>query len=210
MIAFASVSGGLASVATQVIVAIGLPGVFVLMVADSACVPIPSEVTMLFAGFEVASGHWSLWAVVLLGVLGNLVGSWISWAVGFYGRTELLERRLHLPTRHLRWADRWFARYGAPAVLFARLLPGVRTFISLPAGAARMGLSRFTLFTLIGCVPWVLALAVAGEQVGRSWSSWRGNLHYLDVAGVVLLAIAAAAIVVQVVRVRLRAKADSA
>lgn len=210
MIALASVSGGLASVATQVIGAIGLPGVFVLMVADSACVPIPSEVTMLFAGFEVASGHWSLWAVVLVGVAGNLLGSWISWAVGFYGRTDLLERRLHLPTRHLQWADRWFARYGAPAVLFARLLPGVRTFISLPAGAARMGLSRFTLFTLIGCVPWVLALAIAGEQVGRSWSSWRGNLHYLDVSGIVLLAIAVAAIVVQLVRVRLRAKAGSA
>lgn len=204
----ASITGALADFATHVVGTIGLPGIFALMVAESACVPIPSEVTMLFAGFYVATGHWSLWAITLAGVLGNLLGSWIAYAVGYFGRAELLEPRLHVSTRHVAWADRWFARYGAPAVFFARLLPGVRTFISLPAGAARMPFWRFSALTLAGCVPWVLALGLIGQHVGHDWPAWREHLHYLDVAGIALLILALAWIAIQLTRVRLRARTE--
>ncbi len=206
----ASITGALAGFATHVVGTIGLPGIFALMVAESACVPIPSEATMLFAGFYVATGHWSLWAITLAGVLGNLLGSWIAYAVGYFGRTELLERRLRISTRHVAWADRWFARYGAPAVFFSRLLPGVRTFISLPAGAARMPFWRFSALTLAGCVPWVLVLGLIGQQVGRNWPAWREDLHYLDLAGIALLILALAWIAIQVTRVRLQARTERA
>src|SRR5215210_9108241 len=118
----------------------GLPGIFLLMVFESACIPIPSEATFLFAGFNVARGEYSLFAVVAVGTAANVVGSWLAYAVGYYGRTEWLERhgrKLHISPAHLRWADHWFERYGSATVFFSRMLPIIRTFISLPAGVAR-------------------------------------------------------------------------
>jgi membrane protein DedA with SNARE-associated domain len=187
----ASITDPLVRFATDVIDALGLPGVFALMVAESACIPIPSEATMLFAGFNVSDGHWSLLEVTVAGVLGNLVGSWIAYAVGWFGRVDVLERhgaKLHVKPSHLAQADRWFQRYGDATVLICRMLPVVRTFISLPAGVARMPFWRFTVLTVVGCVPWVLLLAVAGQQAGENWDQWKDNLHYVDyvvVAGVV-------------------------
>jgi len=168
--------------ATNVIDALGLAGVFVLMTLESACIPIPSEAIMLFAGFNVSEGNMTLFGVVVAGVLGNVVGSLIAYAAGYYGRTELLDRNrfIHINRRHLDWADRWFERYGSATVFFSRMLPIVRTFISLPAGSARMPLGRFVLFTTAGCIPWVLLLAVIGREVGDRWEDWRGYLHYLD------------------------------
>ena len=101
-------------------------------------------------------------------MLGNIVGSWIAWAVGYYGRVELLEqnRFIHINKKHLDWADSWFQRYGDITVLVTRCLPIIRTFISLPAGVARMPFWRFTLYTAIGCVPWVLMLGLIGQEVG--------------------------------------------
>jgi membrane protein DedA with SNARE-associated domain len=117
-------------------------------------------------------------------VLGNLVGSWAAYAVGYYARLDLLEknRLIHLPPRYLKWADDWFERYGDATVFFTRMLPIIRTFISLPAGVARMPFWRFTLLTLLGCIPWVLMLALVGQAVGENWEEWRGHLHYLDYA----------------------------
>ena len=168
--------------ATNVIDALGLAGVFVLMTLESACIPIPSEAIMLFAGFNVSEGNMTLFGIVVAGVLGNVVGSLIAYAAGYYGRTELLDRNrfIHINRRHLDWADRWFERYGSATVFFSRMLPIVRTFISLPAGSARMPLGRFVLFTTAGCIPWVLLLAVIGREVGDRWEDWRGYLHYLD------------------------------
>jgi membrane protein DedA with SNARE-associated domain len=125
-------------------------------------------------------------------VLGNLVGSWISYGVGRAGRVELIERHghwLHLKPSHIEWADRWFARYGAPAIFFSRMLPIIRTFISLPAGVAKMGFVRFTALTLAGCVPWVLGLALAGEAVGKDWQSTRKAFEYVDYAIVALVVV---------------------
>jgi membrane protein DedA with SNARE-associated domain len=186
----ASVTDSLVTFATNTIDSLGVAGVFVLMLLESACIPIPSEATMLFAGFTVSTGHHTLLAITAAGVVGNLVGSWIAYGVGYVGRVELLEERLHVKRHHLEWADRWFQRYGSWAVFFSRLLPVIRTFISLPAGAARMPFWRFTALTLAGCVPWVLALALIGKAVGHDWTKWRDSLHYVDLAVAALLVLA--------------------
>ena len=168
--------------ATDVIDATGLAGIFVLMALESACIPIPSEAIMLFAGFNVSEGDLSMFGIVAAGSLGNLAGSLIAYAVGYYGRIELLDRNklIHINRRHLEWADRWFERHGSATVFFTRMLPIVRTFISLPAGVARMPLGRFVVFTLAGCIPWVLLLAIIGREVGDRWEDWRDYLHYAD------------------------------
>jgi membrane protein DedA with SNARE-associated domain len=182
-VAHAAITDSLVHFATNAIGSLGLGGVFVLMLAESACIPIPSEATMLFAGFAVSQGRFSLFAITAMGVLGNLVGSWIAYAVGYFGRTELVERqagRLRIKRSHVAWADRWFARYGEATVFFTRILPVIRTFISLPAGVARMPIVRFTIFTLLGCIPWVLLLGFIGDQVGHNWTHWRHYFSYVD------------------------------
>ncbi|HWN73855.1 MAG TPA: DedA family protein, partial [Solirubrobacterales bacterium] len=155
-------------VATEFIGSAGELGVFLLMVLESACIPVPSEAIMLFAGFSVSEGEMTLFGIVAAGVLGNLVGSWIAYGVGYYGRIDLLEKNklIHISPKHLKWADDWFARYGNATVFFSRMLPIIRTFISLPAGVARMPFWRFSAYTLLGSVPWVLMLAIVGEKVG--------------------------------------------
>jgi membrane protein DedA with SNARE-associated domain len=203
----ASISESLVNIAWHFVRDAGLPAVFVLMVAESACIPIPSEATMLFAGFAVADPgqssahhHLTLLGIVVAGVLGNLIGSWIAYGVGRAGRLELVERHgrwLHLKPSHIEWADRWFARYGAPAVLVSRMLPIIRTFISLPAGVARMPFLRFTLLTLAGCIPWVLGLALAGEAVGDNWTSVRKGFEYVDYAVLALLVLAVGYLIVR-------------
>lgn len=185
-------------VATEFIGSAGELGVFLLMVLESACIPIPSEGIMLFAGFSASKGELTLFGIVAAGVLGNLVGSWIAYAVGYYGRIDLLEknRLIHISPKHLKWADDWFARYGSVTVFFSRMLPIIRTFISLPAGVAKMPFWRFSAYTLLGSIPWVLMLALVGEAVGHNWESWRHKIGYLDyvvlaaiVAGVVYLIV---------------------
>jgi membrane protein DedA with SNARE-associated domain len=202
MLVLASISESLVNVAWHFVRDAGLPAVFVLMVAESACIPIPSEATMLFAGFAVADPgqsaahhHLTLFGIVAAGVLGNLVGSWIAYGVGRAGRVELIERHghwLHLKPSHIAWADRWFERYGAVSILLSRMLPIIRTFISLPAGVARMPFLRFTVLTLLGCIPWVLGLALAGEAVGHEWESVRKGFEYVDYAVVAFVVVAIA------------------
>jgi membrane protein DedA with SNARE-associated domain len=198
----ASITDPIVNAAVDVVDAMGLPGVFLLMVAESACIPIPSEATMLFAGFNVANGEYSLFAAVAVGSIANLVGSWIAYWVGYAGRVDILEKhgkKLHIKRSHLEWADRWFERHGDATVFFARMLPIVRTFISLPAGVARMPFWRFSVFTLAGCVPWVLMLTFIGKQAGDNWEDWKDSLHYVDYA-------VAAVIVVGVVYLVIRAR----
>jgi len=214
MLVLASISESLFNLASEFVGETGLVAVFLLMVAESACIPIPSEATMLFAGFAVANPtgagahhHLTLVGIVAAGVLGNLLGSWIAYGIGRFGRIELVERHghwLHLKPSHIEWADRWFERYGAPAVFFSRMLPIIRTFISLPAGVAKMPFWRFTVLTLAGSIPWVLALALLGKGVGSNWEHWRHNLGYLDY---VVLAAIVAAIVYWIVKRRRRGAA---
>ena len=168
----------------------GLGGVFLLMVLESACIPVPSEATMLFAGFNVSAGHYSLFEAVAVGSVANLVGSWIAYAVGYYGRVDILEKhggKVGIKKSHIQQADRWFERHGDATVFFTRMLPIVRTFISLPAGVARMPFWRFSALTLAGCVPWVLMLTYIGKVSGDNWEKWKNNLHYVDYAVVALI-----------------------
>jgi membrane protein DedA with SNARE-associated domain len=181
----ASLTDPLVNFAVDVIDKLGLAGIFALMLAESACIPIPSEATMLFAGFNVSNGEYSLVVVVAVGVAANVVGSWVAYALGYYGRLDILEKhgaKLHIKPSHLEWADRWFQRYGDATVFFSRMLPIIRTFISLPAGVARMPFWRFTLLTTAGCVPWVLLLTFIGKEAGDNWEKWKSNLHYVDYA----------------------------
>ena len=202
---FASITDPLVQFATDVVDKMGLAGVFVLMLLESACIPIPSEATMLFAGFNVSDGEYSLFAAVSVGVAANVVGSWIAYAVGYFGRIDILEKhgkKLHIKPSHLAWADRWFERYGDATVFFSRMLPIIRTFISLPAGVAKMPFWRFTLFTTAGCIPWVLMLTWIGKAAGDNWEKWKDNLHYVDYA-------VAAAIVLGVIWLFVRRKRSS-
>jgi membrane protein DedA with SNARE-associated domain len=181
----ASLTDPIVEFATNVVADLGLTGVFILMVLESACIPIPSEATMLFAGFNVHEGEYSLIAVTLVGSVANLVGSWIAYGVGYYGRVDVIEKHGHkilIKPHHLAVADRWFERHGDATVFFTRMLPIIRTFISLPAGVARMPFIRFSVLTFLGCLPWVFMLTFIGQQVGRNWTDWKDSLHYVDYA----------------------------
>ena len=209
MLLMASVSETLVNETSHLVRDGGLPGIFALMAISSACIPIPSEVVMLFAGFAVADPgqsashhHLTMVGVVLAGLIGTMVGSWIAYGVGRGGRLELLERhggKLHMGPGQIDRADRWFQRYGQATVLFGRLIPVVRAFVSLPAGVAKMPIGRFTVLSLIGTIPWVLALALAGHALGGDWTSVRKGFEYADYA---ILALVVLGVVYAVVRRR--------
>lgn len=159
----------------------GYLAIFLLMTLESACIPVPSEVVMLFGG-ALASGvviagvslHLNVVAVAIAGALGNLLGSWIAYAVGRTGGRAIVERwGKYLLIRHhdLDKAEAFFAHRGQLAVLIGRVLPVVRTFISFPAGVAEMPIFKFSLLTLIGSLPWTFALAYAGKALAANWQS---------------------------------------
>jgi membrane protein DedA with SNARE-associated domain len=195
----------------QFIASYGYLAIFVLMVAESACIPVPSEVTMVFGGAlaagAIAGAHLNLALVIAVGVAGNVAGSYIAWSVGAYGGRAAWRRwgrYVLLRPEDIDRADGWFKRHGAKAVFFGRLLPVVRTFISLPAGIARMPPARFGIYTLAGCIPWTAALAWAGYAVGANWQHVVSAFHgatYVIAAVIVLLVIA---VIVILVRRRIR------
>jgi membrane protein DedA with SNARE-associated domain len=195
----------------QFIASYGYLAIFVLMVAESACIPVPSEVTMVFGGAlaagAIAGAHLNLALVIAVGVAGNVAGSYIAWGVGAYGGRAAWRRwgrYVLLRPEDIDRADGWFKRHGAKAVFFGRLLPVVRTFISLPAGIARMPPARFGIYTLAGCIPWTAALAWAGYAVGANWQHVVSAFHgatYVIAAVIVLLVIA---VIVILVRRRIR------
>ena len=192
---YASITDPVVNLAVDVVREMGLLGVFLLMVGESALLPIPSEATMLFAGFNVAEGEYSLFLATFVGVAANVVGSWIAYAIGYFGRVDLIEkhgRKVFIKPHHLAWADNWFAKYGDATVFFSRMLPIVRTFISLPAGIAKMPFWRFTILTALGCIPWVFALVFTGKQAGDHWEDWKDKLHYIDYAVVAAIIVGAA------------------
>ena len=176
----------------------GLPAVFLLMLLESACIPVPSEAIMPFAGFAVSEGSMTLLGITVAGVLGNLIGSWIAYWIGLYGGRPFIDKYgkyVLLRHHHVELAERWFAKYGPLAVFFSRCLPIVRTFISLPAGIAKMPFWKFTLYTVLGCIPWVFFLGWLGTRLGEHWEQIRPYLHYADY----LVVAALVAIVVWVV-----------
>jgi membrane protein DedA with SNARE-associated domain len=181
----AAVTDRLVDFAVNVVGDLGLWGIFILMVPESALIPIPSEATMLFAGFNVYEGTYGLWAAVLVGTLANVIGSSIAYAIGYYGRIDLIEKhgkKLHITPHHLELVDGWFQKYGPITVFATRMMPIVRTFVSLPAGVAKMPFWKFLIYTAAGCLPWILMLTLIGRAAGANWEDWKDRLHYVDYA----------------------------
>jgi membrane protein DedA with SNARE-associated domain len=152
---------------------LGYSGIVLLMAIESACIPLPSEIIMPFSGYLVSTGQMNLWLVGLAGAVGCVLGSLVAYWAGSKGGRPLIEKygRYVLVSRHdLDLADRWFANYGEIIVFVSRLLPAVRTFISFPAGVARMNLKRFVFYTFTGSLPWCLGLAYVGQKLGEKWN----------------------------------------
>jgi membrane protein DedA with SNARE-associated domain len=174
--------------------AVGYLGVGAAMAIESAMVPLPSELILPFAGFMVSdpteieplTGQaWNFWIVVVVATLGNTVGSIVGYAIGAYGGRPFLERYgryLLIRPHEIELADRFFQRYGSATAFFSRLLPVVRTFISFPAGVARMHLGKFIVYSTLGALPWSIALVYAGEQLGSRWVDIRHALQPFDLA----------------------------
>ena len=167
-----------------VIATTGYGGIVILMAIESACIPLPSELIMPFAGYLVYEGHFSLLWVATAGAIGCNVGSVIAYEIGYYGGRRLVEKYGHwifLTEHDLRWADRFFEKFGHAAVFIGRLLPVVRTFIALPAGIARMPRLRFHVYTFLGSWPWCFVLAYIGMKLGENWRSLGKYFHQFDI-----------------------------
>ncbi|MFF3570949.1 DedA family protein [Nocardia jiangxiensis] len=195
----------------HLILSYGLAAILLLMAAESACIPIPSEVTMLLGGAlaagAVSGPHPNLVAVIAAGTAGNVAGSYVAWLAGRYGGRPALHRwgrYIFLRAEDIDRAQDWFVRRGAASVFWARLLPGIRTFISLPAGIAGMSALRFGVYTLAGCLPWTAALAIAGYGVGANWQHLEDTLRGPSYLIAALAAIAIAVAVAVVLRRRRR------
>ena len=174
---------------------LGYGGIVLAMAIESACIPLPSEVIMPFSGYLVSRGRFTLWGVSLAGALGCTLGSAVAYAVGAHGGRPFILKygRYVLITPHeVDRADRWFARYGMAATFISRLLPVIRTFISLPAGIARVPFVPFLIYAFLGSLLWSWALAYVGMLLGEHWDRVGGLLHSLDVVIVFgLVAVAA-------------------
>jgi len=201
----ASLTGPLVTFATHVIDSLGVAGVFV-MTTTTGVIGLPgTEPTMLFAGFDVSEGNLPLLGIIVFGVLGDMTGASIAYAIGYWGREELVERhgnKLHVSRQRLDRAHRWFGRYGAPVILVSRCIPFARAAFPYAAGVARMGYLRFLAFGTIGSIIWITALGLLGNAVGSNWQSWRHNLEYVDYVAAALLVAAIAYVVVRIARSR--------
>jgi len=193
----------LSETAIHLIESLGYWGVFIGMTIESACIPLPSEIIMPFAGYVVWEGQMTLWGITLVGALGNLFGSLIAYYVGWKGGRPLLEKYgkyIFITHSKLNLADEWFEKYGHEAVLISRVLPGVRTFISLPAGITHMDLKKFIIYTFFGSIPWCFGPGICGGTHGPQldysselfplpgrfsgyWSGGIPGLHHLPLPG---------------------------
>lgn len=179
----------------SVISTMGYGGVLLLMAIESACIPLPSEIIMPFAGYLVFKGEMMLWAVALAGAIGCVVGSIPAYYLGMYGGRPLVERygKWVLLSHHdFELAERWFKTHGEIIIFIGRLLPAVRTFIAFPAGIARMHLGKFIIYTFAGSLLWCWLLAYAGMKLGENWEGLKvyfHEFHYVIVAAVVIFAV---------------------
>lgn len=190
----ATILAWLSSLITGVISQFGYFGISFLMALESACIPVPSEIIMPFSGFLVWEGQLVLWQVAVWGAVGNLIGSIVAYLAGLYGGRRIIEKygKYVLISPHdLNLADNWFKKYGASSVFFGRLLPVVRTFISLPAGIARMNFKKFCFYTLLGSLLWSLPLAYVGLVMGKNWENLKIYFHKFDlvIGGLIILGI---------------------
>ena len=187
----------LSSFIVATISALGYFGIVLLMAIESACIPLPSEIIMPFAGYLVSTGQMNIWLVGIAGAVGCVLGSMVAYWAGMYGGRPLVEKygRYILVSRHdLDLADRLFAKYGEAIVFTARLLPAIRTFIAFPAGVARMNIPRFIFYTFAGSLPWCLGLAWVGQKLGEQWNkdeTLKTWFHRFDfVIGIIVVVLA--------------------
>jgi membrane protein DedA with SNARE-associated domain len=169
---------------------LGYWGVALGMALESACIPLPSEIVLPFGGFLASGGQITFTEAVMAGQLGGMVGSIVAYMVGRYGGRGLLERygKYVLISKHeIAVADQWFEKKGEATVFFARLLPGIRTFISLPAGVAGMNFGRFLWYSFLGMLPWSFLFTYAGYALGENWQMVRQYLHKFDLVIIVAL-----------------------
>jgi len=188
----------LSAIIVAVISTLGYSGIVLLMAIESACIPLPSEIIMPFAGYLVSTGQMNIWFVALAGAIGCVLGSLVAYWVGMKGGRPLIEKygRYVLVSKHdLDLADRWFSKYGEAIIFTSRLLPAIRTFIAFPAGVARMDLKRFVIYTFAGSLPWCLGLAYVGQLLGEKWNkddtlkTWFHRFDFLiGIAAVILAA----------------------
>ncbi len=187
-----AILSSLASLIISIISSAGYFGVAALSALESACIPIPSEVIVTFSGYLASIGRFSVWTVVLWATIGNLAGSLAAYAVGYWGGRPFIRRYgkyVFLREEELEHADVWFKRYGSPAIFFSRMLPIVRTFISLPAGIGRMNLKKFIAYTFLGALPWNLGLTYLGVALGENWKSLEVYFRKFDYIILVILII---------------------
>jgi len=177
----------------------GYTGIFILMTLESALLPIPSEVTMPFGGFLAQQGHLQFWLVALTGAVGNVAGSLISYAIGYFLEetviVNLIEKygKFILISKHeYERAIHWFQKYGNPIAFFSRLLPAVRTFISLPAGLAEMNIWKFSFYTFLGSFIWSTFLTWIGFYLGSKWNSWEPYFKKFQMVIIIVLVLAVA------------------
>ena len=184
---------GLATFVLHLFTGLGYAGIVVAMAIESCCIPLPSELIMPLAGFLAFQQRFNLWSATVAGAVGCVVGSAVAYWIGATGGRPLLLRygRYVLISQHdADRADAFFARYGDITIFATRLMPIVRTFISLPAGIARMNFGKFLAYTFLGSLPWCLALAYAGYKLGEHWDEVSGVLHKYDIlVGIGILAL---------------------
>jgi membrane protein DedA with SNARE-associated domain len=170
----------------------GLPGIALLMAIESACIPLPSEIIMPFAGYLVVKGSFTIWEAGLAGAFGCVLGSWVAYFVGMYGGRPFAQKYgkyFLLNIQDLNFADQLFIKYGEIITFVSRLMPIIRTFIALPAGIARMNFWRFSIYTFLGSLPWCVALAYLGRKLGENWPTLRTKFHQIDALVVCLIIV---------------------
>jgi membrane protein DedA with SNARE-associated domain len=203
VLAISSITGSLVTFATNAIAKLGLAGVGLLMLSTGVIFVPGTEPTMLFAGFNVSNGKFSMVGVIVAGLIGDILGAYIAYAIGYFGREGWLQRGPGRLGRHkVDRAQRWFDRYGTPVVFFSRMMPVVRSAFPYAAGAAQMPFRRFAPLVVLGSIPWVVGLAVAGREVGQGWHSWRHAFEYVDYVGAALVVLALVYLIVRFMRSR--------
>lgn len=183
----------LAQFVISVISLFGYLGVFLAMAIESACIPLPSEIILPFTGYMVFLGRFSLWQATLAATLGNIFGALVAYYIGLWGGRAFIKhyrRYVFIHERELSWTEKMFESHGELTVFIGRLLPVVRTFISLPAGIAKMTPVKMSIYTVAGALPWCLMLIVSGQKMGENWNTLKPLFHQLDlVIGILILLV---------------------
>lgn len=173
-----------------VISTLGYPGIIGLMAIESACIPLPSEVIMPFSGYLVYKGEFNIHLISFAGAFGNAVGSTVTYWIGYFGGRAFVEKwgkYILIRKKELKHADKWFSKYGSSTAFFSRILPIIRTFISLPAGIARMNFTKFLIYSFVGSIPWCYFLAYVGMLWGENWDNIRIYFRKFDIVLLVIL-----------------------